>query len=105
MHTSQTSRTTQVSRYEKGKINLDFTGARDSECQWHQLGHMQVCTSLQTDNHVSNPPLIQVVVSNKQKKEDKRVKRSTVSSYEFGSLKCCQNMCKITARQNINYFL
>ena len=39
------------------------------------------------------------------KKEDKRVKRSTVSSYEFGSLKCCQNMCKITARQNINYFL
>jgi len=31
--------------------NLDFTGARDSEWQWHQLGHMQVCTSLQTDNH------------------------------------------------------
>ena len=70
-HTSQTSRTTQVSRYEKGKINLDFTGARDSECQWHQLGHMQVCTSLQTDNHASNPPLIQVVVSNKQKKKIK----------------------------------
>jgi len=22
-----------------------------------QLGHMQVCTSLQTDNHASNPPL------------------------------------------------
>ena len=30
-----------------------FTGARDSERQWHQLGHMQVCTSLQTDNHAS----------------------------------------------------
>jgi len=28
-----------------------------SEWQWHQLGHMQVCTSLQTDNHVSTPPL------------------------------------------------
>jgi len=27
-----------VSRYQKGKTNLDFTGARDSECQWHQLG-------------------------------------------------------------------
>jgi len=38
-------------------INLDFTEARDSEWQWHQLGHMQVCTSLQTDNHASNPPL------------------------------------------------
>ena len=25
--------------------------------QWHQLGHMQVCTLLQTDNHASSPPL------------------------------------------------
>jgi len=42
------SRTTWVSRYQKGKTNLDFTGARDSEWQWHQL---------QTDNHASTPPL------------------------------------------------
>jgi len=41
------SGTTRVSRYQKGKINLDFTKARDSEWQWHQLGHMQVCTSVQ----------------------------------------------------------
>jgi len=46
-----------VSRYQKGKTNLDFTEARDSEWQWHQLGHMRVCTSLQTDNHASTPPL------------------------------------------------
>jgi len=46
-----------VSRYQKGETNLDFTGARDSERQWYQLGHMQVCTSLQTDNHTSTPPL------------------------------------------------
>jgi len=46
-----------VSRYQKGKINLDFTEARDSEWQWHQLGHMQVCTLLQTDNHASTPLL------------------------------------------------
>ena len=51
------SGTTQVSRYQKGKTNLDFTEARDSEWQWHQLGRMQVCTSLQTDNHTSTPPL------------------------------------------------
>jgi len=51
------SRTTWVSRYQKDKTNLDFTEARDSEWQWHQLGHMQVCTSLQTDNHTSTPPL------------------------------------------------
>ena len=51
------SGTTRVGRYQKGKTYLDFTGARDSEWQWHQLGHMQVCTSLQTDNHASTPPL------------------------------------------------
>ena len=41
------SRTTQVSQYQKG----------DSEWQWHQLGHMQVCTLLQADNHASTPLL------------------------------------------------
>jgi len=51
------SRTSRASRYQKGKTNLDFTEAKDSEWQWHQLGHMQVCTSLQTDNHASIPPL------------------------------------------------
>ena len=51
------SGTTWVSRYQKGTINLDFTEARDSGWQWHQVGDMQVCTSLQTDNHASTPPL------------------------------------------------
>jgi len=41
----------------KVKPVLDFTEARDSEWQWHQLGHMQVCTSLRTDNHAGTPPL------------------------------------------------
>jgi len=36
---------------------MDFTEARVGEWQWHQLGHMQVCTSLQADNHASTPPL------------------------------------------------
>jgi len=51
------SGTTQVSWYQKGKTNLDFTEARDSEWQWHHLGHMQVCTSPQTNNHTITPPL------------------------------------------------
>jgi len=51
------SGTTRVSQYKKGKTNLDFTEARDSKRQWHQLGHMQVCTSLQTDNCASTSPL------------------------------------------------
>jgi len=29
------SRTIRVSRYQKGKTNLDFDEARDSEWQWH----------------------------------------------------------------------
>jgi len=51
------SRTTRVGRYQKGKTNLDFTETKDSKWQWHQLGHMQVWTSLQTDNHASTSPL------------------------------------------------
>jgi len=47
------SRTNRVSRSQKGKTNLDFTGARDIEWQWDQLDHMQVCTLRQTDNHAS----------------------------------------------------
>jgi len=49
------SRTTQVSLYQTGKTNLDFTEARDSEWQWHQLGRMQVCTSLQTRQPRQHP--------------------------------------------------
>jgi len=41
----------------EGKTNLDLNEARDSEWQWHQLGHMQVCISLQTDNHTSTTQL------------------------------------------------
>jgi len=54
---SRLSGTTRVSRYQKGQTNLDFTEGSGGEWQWHQLDHMQVCTSLQTDNHASTPPL------------------------------------------------
>ena len=46
------SRTIRGRRYQNGKTNLDFTEAR--EWQWHQPGYIQVCTSLQTDNHTSS---------------------------------------------------
>jgi len=48
------SGTTQVSHYQKCKTNLDFTEETDSEWQWHQLGHMQVCTSIQLYAHASS---------------------------------------------------
>jgi len=53
------SGTTRASRYVRGKTNLDFTEARYSEWQWHQLGHVKVCTSLQTDNHASTTQFLQ----------------------------------------------
>ena len=36
------SGTTRVSRFQKGKTNLDFTEARDSDWQWHQLGAFEM---------------------------------------------------------------
>ena len=55
------SRTTRVSLYQKGKtrklIQSGFTEAQDSEWQWHLLGHMQICTLPQTDNHASISPI------------------------------------------------
>ena len=35
-----------------------------SSAEWHQLGHMQVCTSLQTDNHARTQLLIQAWTHN-----------------------------------------
>jgi len=51
------SRSTWVSLHQKSRSILvnqsGFTGEWDSELQWHQLGHMQICTSPHTDNHAS----------------------------------------------------
>jgi len=51
------SRTTWVSRYQKGKSSLDLNEARDDGVwgwQQHQLDNMQtICTLLQTDNHTN----------------------------------------------------
>ena len=46
------SGTTQVSRYQKGKTNLDFIGARDSEWQWHQLA---ICKSAPRSRQITTP--------------------------------------------------
>ena len=79
------SGTTRVSQYQKGKTNLDFTEARDSEWQWHQLDHMQDCTSLQTDNHASTPPLsfftgrMPFLPPNQQRQSTEAINRETSS--------------------------
>ena len=55
------SRTTWVSRYQKGKTSLYLNEVGDERVlgwQWYQLDHMQtICTSLQTDNHTNTSSL------------------------------------------------
>jgi len=52
------SRTTWVSRHQKGKPFWILLKQEIMTWQWHQLDHMQIsCTLLQTDNHASTAPL------------------------------------------------
>jgi len=44
----------QNGKNQEGKNQSGFTGARDSEWQWHLLGHMQVCTSSQITTPTSH---------------------------------------------------
>ena len=55
-HTRLTAFFFWVSQYQKGKTNLDFTETRHSEWQWHQLGHMQVYTSLRSKQICTSAP-------------------------------------------------
>jgi len=86
-----------VSRYQKGKTNLDFTEARDNEWQWHQLGHMQVCTLLQTGNHTSTSLLsfLQAgCLSCHPTNSVKALKGSISYSTVYLILACVKNFCK-----------
>jgi len=99
-----------VNRYQKGKTYLDFTEARDSEWQWHQLGHMQVCISLQTDNHASTPPLkfftgrMPFLPPNQQRQSTEGKKRlytysnGFLSRYNASTLCFCTALCQLTYR-------
>jgi len=44
-----------LSRYQKGKTNLDLL--EQEKVSGSQLGHVQIFTLSQTDNHTSTPPL------------------------------------------------
>ena len=52
------SKTTWVSRHQKGKPFWILLEQEMMGWQWHQLDHMQIiCISLQTDYHASTSPL------------------------------------------------
>jgi len=46
------SGTTRVSRYQKGRTNLDFTEARNCEWQWH---HWAICKSAPRSRQITTP--------------------------------------------------
>ena len=50
------SGTTQASRYQKDKTNLDFTEARDSEWQWHHIS-WAICKSAPRSRQITTPAL------------------------------------------------
>ena len=81
-----------MSRYQKGKTNLDFTEARDSEWQWHRLGHIQVYISLQTDNHASTP-LFSVSALYTLTQNNRPVRQRQAIRY---SLSVVRNVCRRT---------
>ena len=65
---------------------------QETEWQWHQLGHMQVCNLLQTDNHASTPPLsfftsrMPFLSPNQQHKSTEGTTSCTVYSSVNGSI-------------------
>ena len=111
-----------MSRYQKGETNLDFTEARDSEWQWHQLEHMQVCTSLQTDNHANTPPLkfftgrMPFLPPNQQRQSTEGTTQSTegtdrsikITLYLLSNIECsavCLWMAPVTAENLAKYWI
>ena len=90
-----------MSQYQKGKTNLDFTEARDSEWQWHQLEHMQVCTSLQTDNHAITPPLsfLQAGCPSCRPTNSVKALKATVRTMKTVKPNTKQTLCAFVARK------
>ena len=86
-----------MSRYQKGKTNLNFTEASDSEWQWHQLGHMQICTSLQTNNHASTPPLSFLQAGCPSCRPTNSVKVLKAYSHKHIAINCTQTHRRPTA--------
>jgi len=85
IHKTWNKNNTRVNWYQKGKNQSGFTGARYSEWQWHQLGHIQICTLTQTDNHTSIPPLCFLQVGFPSCRPTNSIK-----ALKYMTLQCCQ---------------
>ena len=85
-----------MSRYQKGKTNLDFTEARDSEWQWHQLGHMQsaprsrqITTPASHHSVFYRPDALPAAQSTVSKHWRKKCFRNSIEKIDFSSFLVC----------------
>ena len=100
------SGTTQVSRYQKGKTNLDFTEARDSEWQWHPL-----CKSAHRSSQITTPvphhsvftgqmpflppnqPIVKKMTESKHRHVSTKLKTVRLTASPFGQTVPSRNVC------------
>ena len=98
------SATTQVSRYQTEKVKPIWILLKQETVggSGYQLGHMQVCILLQTDNHTSTPPLSFLQASCPSCRPINSVKAMKVSFIpDNGPLNCC--VCVLSCQFTIKY--
>jgi len=89
---------------------LDLTEARDSEWQWHQLDHMQVCTLLQADNHASTPRLsfftgrMPLLMPNQQHQSTEGMKHCSISVVNLFSSQLFSAVYQHSCISVVNFF-
>jgi len=71
-----------VSQYQKGKTNLDFTEARDTEWQWHQLGHM-IHMNLDPDRQPHQHPITMFLTGRMLFLPPNQQRQSTEGKYSY----------------------
>ena len=87
---SLSSRTTYVSRHQKGKPCWILVEQEMMGWQWHQLNHMQIiCTSLQTDNWYASTSALGFCRPPSQQRESTVLFNRPI----FRSLACCCVTC------------
>ena len=107
------SKTTSLSRHQKGKPFLISMRQKMIKWQWHQLDHMQIiCTSFQTDNHTSasslstdKPDAIPDSQLTQNKHTNSYVRYETTMANTHSVITWEQNDMSLKCRSKITVFL